>query len=474
MPYKLGQAGAFVALVLDGDFGTMATSAPAGRVTNTDFEARLIALIGREEVAVVGRVHLFGLDRILGDPAIPNGREKFDQCLERAVDPMFATLDFSTVRGEDLFVVFHAASLQRTEDRCATIANNLLRRLYALLDKARTITAGVAAGRVDWNLHFAEGGPLEGLKTVLPVDPRFALRPAAGGRLVQAPGAVAPDEGVGTDNGAAADPPPSGGFADATPVLPEVAEGDKPALIYRPVWNIRQELLSMSLCRPALRHPDGRKSPTELAMSPHAAYLQDQDMLRVMVEDCHHWTGRPDATLIILPIHFTTLAEGRYAEMVTKVGELFPEAFRHRLIYEVVGLPANAPQPLLQDISGRLAAMGRAVMARVDPAQHRLGPLRSAGFAAAGLDAEDFPDEHELLVARDIQGFTRAAGTAGLKSYVHNLQSLEVASAALFAGMDYMDGPCVRPDQDTPPTLTPFTTRDLMAPMLDKDGTPKV
>jgi hypothetical protein len=68
--------------------------------------------------------------------------------------------------------------------------------------------------------------------------------------------------------------------------------------------------------------------------------------------------------------------------------------------------------------------------------------------------------------------FAERANRQGLRTYVHGLSSTAMATAAITAGFDYVDGDAVATIADTPSDAYPFTVENLYASILGEEENP--
>ena len=111
----------------------------------------------------------------------------------------------------------------------------------------------------------------------------------------------------------------------------------------------------------------------------------------------------------------------------------------YRIVFEMVGLPENIPQPRILELSAVLRNHSRAIIARFSPEHGNFPAYRAAGLHAVGIDVFSMGKTENMMV-KDMEKFVKNAKQNELKTYIHGIRSISLLTAAISIGFDYLDG----------------------------------
>lgn len=234
---------------------------------------------------------------------------------------------------------------------------------------------------------------------------------------------------------------------------------------YRPMWDVKRNALSTYICIP---HID--RGP---ALMPWSGYeiaggtedprpIEEIDLacLDRVQADLEALEQRNRKLLIGCPVHYETLRSSRRRlHYLERCGRL-KETLRAFLILEVCGIPEDVPQLRVMELVAPLSPYSRARTVRVPIGRTKFESFQDVQVHALGVDlSETGRSESEIFMLYN--RFVDAAGRAKLRTFVHGLRSLSLASAAVCAGFDYVDGDAVRSATDAPESVYRFRSVDL-------------
>lgn len=420
---------------------TAAGPVAASDADRQSLEVKLKALFAQRKSLPAGRLQFINLAPI---------RERFgDQwpVIAARANAMATTIISRSMARSDLFIpvdelayllLFGALSEQEAQIKCGLMASEISRHLLG----------------EDSGLQYAE------IQTVV-VN---ADAPRAGDSL-QLDDLVARVTGQVAEKVSEAppDPAPAEARPDGEADRLRILEGL--GFIYRPMWDVRRNALSTYLCVPTVdRGPvhtprigyeiaGGSESPL-LIESLDLACL---DRVRFDLENIVR-QGRK--LLIGCPVHYETLrASRRRLRYLERCGRLKP-ALRQFLIFEVCGIPEDVPQIRMLELVAPLNPYSRARTVRVPINRSNFDAFQGVNAHAVGIDlSETRRDESEIFHLYN--KFVDAAGRVKLRTFVHGLRSLSLASAAVCAGFDYVDGDAVQSATAVPDNVYRFRSVDL-------------
>lgn len=384
----------------------MSLKTPYGRqasspsVAQSDFERQLRATLKHHGQISEGRVYLFSLDRVRDTLG-----EKWDRVVDKVhttaqwvIEQKLSPQEFS-IRYDETHYVIAFADLDeaRARIKLAILARDLTQKLLG---------SALAESLID--ITTAEIGP----------DGEISLTKSASLEALVRDQKALSDESVAEDSSTI-------------------------DFIFRPLWVVRQKVISAYFCIPLVQTDDGTYlSGYEVLTDPHdAPQIMDLDLrtLERVAWELGKLKEAGEHTLLSLPVHFETLAvQAKRLAYIQKCSALLAELDR-RIIFELVGLPEGVPQSRIQELAQSLRQFARAVMARFDVEHRNFSAYRMAGLHAVGVDI--FASHaKEKTVMHQTEEFAEAANRNGLKTYIHGIRTLSMYTAAVAAGFDYVDG----------------------------------
>ncbi len=154
--------------------------------------------------------------------------------------------------------------------------------------------------------------------------------------------------------------------------------------------------------------------------------------------------GRRMRALLIVPVHFETVAAKGFRSAYLDVCKLQPRIAEQRMMLMVRQLPDDVPQGRLHTIFTYLAPFFAGFVGDFSLSFQRADKLGGVGLVAVAVDGSPMAD----LTAEDVKALKAfAAGNrvAKMRRYFYGAQSFDAATAARRAGFDYVQGTGVAP-----------------------------
>jgi EAL domain-containing protein (putative c-di-GMP-specific phosphodiesterase class I) len=231
-------------------------------------------------------------------------------------------------------------------------------------------------------------------------------------------------------------------FSGAKKISAPIFSGDV-GFVFRPLWYIKNQIISSYYCIPVRSISEGRFSSSyeviDDIQNMNAIKALDLLSAKKAYEVAEKLDESHKPALIALPLHFESLASTtRKTDLVNQCAKNL-KSHNRRIVTELVDLPGGIPQSRLQGLIQSIKPFSRAVMARFKLGQMDFSGFRNIGLFAVGVDI--FNDKrNEGKIIEDIERFAHMAEKANLNTYIHGVRTTSLATAAICAGIDYIDG----------------------------------
>lgn len=378
----------------------------------TEFEVRLNAILkAHKGEALKDQVYLLDLSKIR-DSLGP----KWDQSLDK-IHIKADSIIQSHLTARDLFI--------RRDDVSYLVVFDALPKLQGHL-KANTLNEEIARALV---------GTEEAGKLICVMDVAIDAK----GEVVisQAPG----KDQLITELVSQADRDRATGAktqGDQSPIMLDGVE-----FIYRPMLVTRTRVVSTYVCIPVFKDLSGQYLSGYGVLgsdpSPQAIFELDHMTQHVAAAELEKLINTHVRSLIALPVHFETLASLQRRMKYLENIESIMQTNTDRIVFEMVGLPENIPQPRILELTSALRRSSRAVIARFSPEHGNFPAYRTAGLHAVGIDVFSMTKNERALI-KDMETFVVNAKENQLRTYAHGIRSISLLTAAICTGFDYLDG----------------------------------
>lgn len=148
--------------------------------------------------------------------------------------------------------------------------------------------------------------------------------------------------------------------------------------------------------------------------------------------------------LLIVPVHFETLAARNFRNQYLEICKLLPEIAAQRLLLLVRGLPDDVPQGRLHTLFGYVAPFVAGFVGEFSfdfSRADKLGGVKLVGFAVDGSGIEQ-PTINDINA---MKGLVAANKKMKVRRYFCGASSVETATAARRTRFDYVQGAGVAP-----------------------------
>ncbi|AIB10858.1 hypothetical protein ABAZ39_02245 [Azospirillum argentinense] len=404
--------------------------------------AKEILFSGR--LITAGAVHLIGLEDIrnqLGN-RWERVKERVHIYTTRLLEKMLSPHDVWFRHGEAQFIiVFAHADIQAAQLICGKIVEDLHQSLLGHSDTSQIIVktalveidGSVAVGSArldDLLLHAASPSERPSAK------PQRAGRPEERSEERQRPSLT--DFALG--NG---EPPP------------------RPKVLFRPVYDVRNKVISTYTCRPDLhtcRHIN--QITADDVMQEEAIFDYDMETLCHAVRTYNELYQNKFRYAQTIPVHFETLASVRRRREYLQSCRMIPNCLIPFLAFELEGLPQGIPNGRLAEMVTMLRPFGRAAIVILREENSDIATYANAGVKGVGL-AMDFRDGDQRCIDK-INAFCPIPRKHGLFAYLDGIRNVEQFQAAIEAGAAYVGGAVVGKDSDVPEHMRRCTERQML------------
>ncbi|WP_083901547.1 hypothetical protein [Azospirillum sp. B4] len=407
----------------------------AGAGHFTEAAPKLRAIFQAQTQAAAGSLHMVGLDSLrtrLGT-RWPRVAERVHILAERLLGQMLAPNDAWFRYGEEGYIVVFA-QLDRAAAGlvCAKLVEQLQRLLLGDVD--------TAAVRVHSAVHEVGGEVLFQSST---------LHEMLGAAAALAAGTAVTEPGPGSDYAS-----PWG----------HVAQQEQPVeVVYRPIWDVRKEVLSIYLARP-MRPRRGRLPlwGYDCVADPQDAQqilALDLEVLRQTMQVYDELYRNQFRCFLSVPVHFETLAGIVRRREYAAALQAIPKELVAFLAFQIIGLPQGVPVSRAAEIVSFLKQFSRVVIVLVECGCHDLPALSAAGVYIATLLLP--PGATPKRWGLELSRFAHEALRLRLRTGVEGADTTLMASYADGAGFHYIAGDFVGSWSEVPENALRFTRADL-------------
>lgn len=287
--------------------------------------------------------------------------------------------------------------------------------------------------------------------------------PAAQSAALQELAKRAAQNAPGTTKAAGKDQAPRAAAAAVKPAKPTEIAVEELAFVYRPVWSVRTNMLAIARCYPAGKLPGGELVVGD-AVLPPAATLEviekvDRAALDHVMAHCLPIMESGRGAIIALPLHYETLQDRERRNNYLNACRGLSAAARKRLIFECHNVEGEIDQNALIQNLQQLKGFSTLTVGMLPLRTGNFALWKRAGLGGVGVDLAATPGEDDEI-AEGLRQFAQMAGQQGLRTAVCNLNGVELATAALHAGFDFIESSAIQ-NHVGPSDMRPFTMDDL-------------
>jgi hypothetical protein len=232
---------------------------------------------------------------------------------------------------------------------------------------------------------------------------------------------------------------------------------DRASAVFCPVWATTRQTVALHRCRlddwtskSTLQNLQALTDPDSLQQA-----IADLDFLLLgrAIEMLHSVMQANGKTILLVPVHYQTLAQRAHREEFLSLCQRVPSAYRRYLLFEIYGVPAQAPNTRLLQLAKILQPFCHGAIVSLPPsALHRLFEIGTSGIYGIAATQEDIGSVAAGVMAK----YVAAAKAGGLRTFLHGARTIGMVKKALDAGFDYVDGEAVAPKTAHPRAAYPL------------------
>ncbi|MBB6250361.1 hypothetical protein [Nitrospirillum iridis] len=239
-------------------------------------------------------------------------------------------------------------------------------------------------------------------------------------------------------------------------------------VVYRPIWDVRKEVLSIYLACPKRPRP-GRSPAWGYDCVADQRDLQrilglDLDVLHQSMEVYGELYRNQFRCFLSVPVHFETVAGAVRRREYLAALQAIPKELLSFLAFHVVGLPQGVPVSRATEIVNFLRQFSRVVIAVVAAGCQDLPTLAAAGVYIATLVLP--PGATPKRWGADLSRFAQEATRVKLRAGVEGVDTVLMGAYADGAGFHYMAGDFIGTWAEVPENALRFTRADLRARVM--------
>jgi GGDEF domain-containing protein/EAL domain-containing protein (putative c-di-GMP-specific phosphodiesterase class I) len=223
------------------------------------------------------------------------------------------------------------------------------------------------------------------------------------------------------------------------------AAKDRMVMRFWPVANVRKRLVS---CYHADLHvPEdldlGTGDDDEGSATGAVEAALDRMVLEHAGKALAEATARKMRALLVVPVHFETLAVKGFRDAYIETCKLLPRIAEHRLMLMVRKMDDDVPQGRLHTVFTYLSPYFAGFVGEFSLGFRRADKLGGVGMVAISIDGSlvaPTPDDLAKMKA-----FSSGNKKIKMRRYFYGAQTFDAATAARRCGFDYVQGPGVAP-----------------------------
>ncbi|MDF1794114.1 MAG: hypothetical protein P1U88_19535 [Thalassobaculaceae bacterium] len=223
------------------------------------------------------------------------------------------------------------------------------------------------------------------------------------------------------------------------------AAKDQMVMRFWPVANVRKRLVS---CYHADLHVPKELDLAQGDGGPSGTGAVEAALDRMVLEHASRAlteaAGRKMRALMIVPVHFETLAAKGFRSAYLDVCKLLPRIAEQRMMLMVRDLPDDVPQGRLHTIFTYLSPYFAGFVGDFSLSFRRAGKLGGVGLVAVAVNGAEFGTPTPEAV-KELKAFSAGNKSGKMRRYFYGAQSFDAATAARRAQFDYVQGLGVAP-----------------------------
>lgn len=218
---------------------------------------------------------------------------------------------------------------------------------------------------------------------------------------------------------------------------------DRGRLLYWPVLNLAKKRVSAYAAELILTEDELAKRATEKDGALDSEL--DRVLLEKVSQDAAELTGkRGHKAIVILPIHFETLANRQHRQTYFNALQAVQAGGRRRIILHVADLPTGVPQTRLHQVLSPMAGLILGFALRVLSQFKDFDRLAGSKVPILALNRADFP-KFDSTHAQSVTDLVARSNERGCRVYFGGIEDVAVGKAARKTGVAYLGGQAIVP-----------------------------
>lgn len=229
---------------------------------------------------------------------------------------------------------------------------------------------------------------------------------------------------------------------------------------FEPVWNLRQGVVSAFRCIMVSQSARSRTIGETMTAEAEKIAQDAQADGEVLVHVVGEWSKLPPGAvcLLIVPVHYETLASSVARRRYLEVIGTMPDAIRKFLVFEITHLPEGVMAERLQDLTRYLKRFCRMTTALTSITADQFKAIAKAEIQIVSCIAEG-SSEKRLFQLMD--KYAEGASAHQLQAGIYGVKSPSLTTAAMGAGFVYVGGEAIRSLGDAPVGFFKFEMADV-------------
>lgn len=220
---------------------------------------------------------------------------------------------------------------------------------------------------------------------------------------------------------------------------------------YEPVWQPANNIINSYRAIGSILVENSAWDICEVTDSLDESFVALFDRLtfrRALVE-LHEGVLKGNICAMVIPVHFSTLNNQKFKAEYLEICNTFPVSYRRLLIWEIIKSNTGPWLSQLSAATSTIKPYGRMICLEIDISYPDFNGLSGAGVDAKGFSANIASSSGKSFLPK-LWGFCHRADMHGLKTYILDIPSTNMALHAVAAGFDFLGGSVIAKSEEKP------------------------
>ncbi len=248
--------------------------------------------------------------------------------------------------------------------------------------------------------------------------------------------------------------------AAPSPVETKPPPSRDPTFVFEPVWNVRQGVVSAFRCEGQFYDDRMRTIGESMTAEAEQVATDANNDATLLAHVMAEWSKLPQGAvcLLIVPVHYETLASAGARRRYLEIASGMPERLRKFLVFEITHLPVGVMAERLQDLTRYLKRFCRMTTVLTAMGFDQFRVVAKAEIPIVSCIAEG-ANEKRLFELMD--KYAEGATTYQLQPGIYGVRSASLTTGAIGAGFVYVGGEAIRSLGDAPVGFFKFEIADV-------------